>query len=318
MGGGDHVKNFVLIGAAGYVAPRHMAAIKAVGGNLVAAFDPHDSVGVLDSYFPECRYFQEFERLDRFVQKKLSGGELIDFVSICSPNYLHDSHSMWAMRIGADAITEKPIVLHARNLDHLRLVEEETGRKVWAVLQLRHHPEVEKLKAGMVGDDHIVSITYHTPRGAWYGHTWKGDTKKSGGVCTNIGIHLFDLCAWLLGKSTAIWVNDSSDESVAGAGVFEKGAVYFDLSIGAHLKRERKFDVDGVVIDLSEGFEDLHAAAYRAIMCGAGFGIDQARTAIELVERIRDKAETDRLIKEIDVRRSLNQPMEKTAGPSID
>lgn len=311
MGGGDQVKNFILIGAAGYVAPRHMAAIKAVGGNLIAALDQHDSVGVLDSYFPECRYFQEIERLDRFVQKMLSGGELIDFVSVCSPNYLHDAHSMWAMRIGADVICEKPIVLHARNLDQLQRVEEETGRKVWAVLQLRHHPEIEKLKAGVDGSEHIVSIVYHTPRGAWYRHTWKGDERKSGGVATNIGIHLFDLCAWLFGKPSAIWVNDSSDEMVVGSVVFEKKAAYFDLSIGAHLKRERKFDVDGVVINLSEGFEYLHASAYRAIMCGAGFGIDQARPALEVVEFIREKAGDDKLLRDIMNRRSTFDPIEK-------
>lgn len=304
MGGGDQVKNFVLIGAAGYVAPRHMAAIKAVGGNLVAAFDPHDSVGVLDSYFPECRYFQEFERLDRFVQKKLSGGDLIDYVSICSPNYLHDSHSMWAMRIGADAICEKPIVLHARNLDQLKRVEEETGRRVWAVLQLRHHPEIKKLKAVGVGSEALVSIVYHTPRGAWYSHSWKGDQRKSGGVATNIGIHLFDLSVWLLGRSLGGFVNESSESAIIGAATFDSGMVYFDLSIQSGIERVRRFEINGAAIDLSEGFEDLHSEAYRVIVRGDGFGIEDARGAIEIVEHIRSKAETDRLIKEIAAHRN--------------
>ena len=298
-------KRFVLIGAAGYVAPRHMRAIKEVGGELVAAYDPHDSVGVLDSYHPECRYFSEFERFDRYVQKILSGGGVIDYAAICSPNYLHDAHCRWAMRIGADAICEKPIVLHERNLDELQRVEEETGRRVWAILQLRHHPAVVRFKERMDDGLCVCRIQYHTPRGRWYAHTWKGDERKSGGVVTNIGIHLFDLCGYLFGGMWSVSLTECDEQSVVGAVEFNEGGVRFDLSIAGGVNRVRRFEIDGQVLDLSKGFEDLHTESYREIVGGKGWGIDDARPAIRLVETIRDKIELQRMFECITKQREV-------------
>lgn len=291
----DERKQFVLIGAAGFVAPRHMRAIKDVGGELVAAFDPHDSVGVLDSYFPECRYFSEFERFDRFVQKILSGGGAIDSAAICSPNYLHDAHCRWAMRIGADAICEKPIVLHERNLDELKRVEEETGRRVYAILQLRHHPAVVRFREQMDDHMHICRIKYHTPRGRWYAHTWKGDERKSGGLVTNIGIHLFDLCGHLFGGVWSMHMTDCSADRVSGAMEFNEGGVRFDLSIAGGIDRVRRFEIDGQALDLSVWFEQLHSESYRDIIRGQGWGIEDARPAIRIVEQLREKIERERL-----------------------
>ena len=302
----DERRRFVLIGAAGFVAPRHMAAIKAIGGDLIAAFDPHDSVGILDSYFPECRYFSEFERFDRFCQKFLSGGGMIDFATIASPNYLHDSHCRWAMRIGADAICEKPVVLNERNLDELSRVEAETGRRVWAILQLRHHPDVIRFREQMVDDDMCVCrIKYHTPRGLWYAHSWKGDERKSGGIVTNIGIHLFDICGHLFGGVDSIYLTENDDNRVAGAVQFNEGGVRFDLSIACGIERVRRFEIDGQVLDLSKGFEDLHAESYREIAAGNGWGIDDARPAIRLVEAIREKIELQRMFERMTQRRAV-------------
>ena len=309
-------KQFVLIGAAGFVAPRHMHAIKEIGGELVAAYDPHDSVGVLDSYFPQCRYFSEFERFDRFVQKILSGGGAIDYAAVCSPNYLHDAHCRWAMRVGADPVCEKPVVLHERNLDELQRVEEETGRRVWAILQLRRHPAVLRFKDQMDGDGYIVQIKYHTPRGAWYAHAWKGDERKSGGVAMNIGVHLFDLCGYLFGNPLSCFVNRANEQSVVGAMEFAKGGVRFDLSIESGIERVRKFEIDGAVLDLSKGFESLHVGSYQAIVDGSGWGIQDARPAIRLVEIVRRKIEHERLFNLMTSARSAEIASVKFAGPS--
>lgn len=314
---GTEKKSFILIGAAGYVAPRHMAAIKAVDGDLIAALDPHDSVGILDSYFPSCRYFSEFERLDRWAQSFLSGGGSIDYVSICSPNWLHDAHCRWALRIGAEAICEKPLVINERNLDQLARVEHETGGRVWAVLQLRHNESARRFKAGMVGDLYIARIVYHTPRGAWYRHAWKGDEKRSGGIITNIGIHLLDLCGWFFGEPITCYVNRADEQSIEGVVDFVRGGVAFNLSIRQGCERMRRFEIDGMVLDLSDRFEMLHVETYRAILRGDGLGIEDARPAVRLAEMLREKAETNWIIDRLIQRRGADLVRQKIAGPSM-
>jgi UDP-N-acetyl-2-amino-2-deoxyglucuronate dehydrogenase len=292
-----------------------MAAIKSIGGRLVAAFDPHDSVGVLDKHFPECRFFSEFERFDRYCNKLSSRGEPIDFVAIASPNYLHDAHCLWAMRIGADAICEKPLVLNERNLDELARGEQATGRRVWAILQLRHHPAAVAFKKGATGDEYVAKIRYHTPRGAWYRHSWKGDEKKSGGVATNIGIHLFDLCTWFFGENISAWVDRATEIEIVGGASFEKGGVWFNLSIDPEVKPARVFEIDGGELDLSTGFDALHSIAYREIVSGSGFGIEAARPGIRLVERIRKQAGYTVMIADLMAQRALDRLARKTAGP---
>lgn len=282
--------NFVLIGAAGFVAPRHMAAIKSVGGNLIAALDPHDSVGVLDSYFPACRYFSEFERFDRFCELYRHGEGTIDFVSICSPNYLHDAHCRFALRIGADAICEKPLVLYSRNLDQLAHLEQETGRRIWNVLQIREHPalrsHVEQFKTGV----HEVEIEYVTPRGQWYAHSWKGDILKSGGIGTNIGIHLFDAVLWLFGGLVNVSLQHAQDDSIAGNINLRRAHVQFRLSISNGQCVRRVFKIDGEQIDLGGAFGELHNAIYQKSVSGLGYGLETVRHAIELAEKIRKLA----------------------------
>ena len=282
--------NFVLIGAAGYVAPRHMAAIKSVGGDLIAALDPHDSVGVLDSYFPNCRYFSEFERFDRFCELYRHGEGRIDFVSVCSPNYLHDAHCRFGLRIGADVICEKPLVLHARNLAQLEQAEQETGRRIWNVLQIREHTEIvsriEEFKTGF----HQVEIEYVTPRGSWYAHSWKGDEKKSGGIVANIGIHLLDAATFLFGPVTKIDSVTANEESVMGHIHLERAWVRFRLSISHGNSARRVFQIDGEMIDLGGQFSELHNAVYQKSVSGLGYGIRDTWAAIELVEKIRDMA----------------------------
>lgn len=400
------MKRFALIGAAGYIAPRHMKAIAETGNELVAAYDPNDSVGVIDSYFPKADFFTEFERFDRHIEKLRRGGNPVDYVSICSPNYLHDAHIRFALRSGAHAICEKPIVLNPWNVDALAEIEAETGLRVYTILQLRLHPAIQALKQrydDYTGDPLDVDLTYITSRGSWYHHSWKGDTSKSGGIATNIGVHFFDMLAWVFGGEgveegrikkeeegwekekekeeevgrmkgedvkkfkVAInrWENEggsiaprpgymlreedlrepgSSDpgsgdtiggsstggDSTGGGAIsggtgrpqtlgngrgwdvtverlerdiasgilhLPKARVRWMLSINAdHLPDEQKakgqrtyrsIRVEGQEVEFSEGFTDLHTASYNDILAGRGFGLNDARTSIEIVHAIR-------------------------------
>ena len=275
---------FALIGAAGYVAPRHMKAIKDVGGELVAVLDPHDSVGVLDFMAPGCLYFRDPERFERWLLKNP-----VDYVSVCSPNYLHDSHCIMGLRAGADVICEKPLVCHERNIDFLSQIEEETGKSVNVVLQCRLHPEVVEARNKIKDEHTLVQVDYTTPRGPWYQYSWKGDTEKSGGLATNIGIHLFDLCSWLFGNfiSNRDVINYSSFAS--GRLNLTRATVDWKLATEGTKRRSFKFDCDGMghEIDLTSGFDDLHTETYNRILSGSGYGIEEIRTATKIVEDIR-------------------------------
>jgi UDP-N-acetyl-2-amino-2-deoxyglucuronate dehydrogenase len=297
------MKNFALIGAAGYVAPRHMKAIKATGQRLVAALDPNDSVGVIDGYFPEADFFTEFERFDRYVDKMRRSGDSrkIDYVSICSPNYLHDSHMRFALRSGADAICEKPIVLNPWNIDGLAEIERDTGRKINTILQLRLHPailEVRRRTAETPANaKHEVELTYVTSRGHWYLRSWKGDVKKSGGIATNIGVHFFDMLHFVFGRLQANRVHLASDTKAAGYLEYERARVRWFLSIDLEDVPEdlrnrgqrtyRSITVDGQEVEFSDGFTDLHERSYEEILAGRGFGLEENRTAVETVASIR-------------------------------
>ncbi len=295
--------NFALIGAAGYIAPRHMQAIKDTGNNLVAALDKFDSVGIIDSYFPEADFFTEFERFDRHIDKLKRTGTKIDFVSICSPNYLHDSHIRFALRHGANAICEKPLVLNPWNIDALEEIERETGKKVFTILQLRLHPAIIALKKEMdeapVGKKFEVDLTYITSRGNWYQHSWKGDESKSGGVATNIGIHFFDMLLWIFGKPLNSELTARSDYHAAGVLNLEKANINWFLSINSdHLPDEatqkgkrthRLLTIEGREIEFSDGFTELHTNSYKEILKGNGFGLKEARASIELVHSFRTK-----------------------------
>jgi len=297
------MRNFALTGVAGYIAPRHLKAIQDTGHRLVAALDPSDSVGVLDSYFPECAFFTEYERFDRHLEKLKRKGEAerVHYVSICSPNHLHDAHIRTALRVGADAVCEKPLVLNPWNLDALQELEGETGQRVWTVLQLRVHPALVDLKrrldAGASTGKHDVTLTYVTGRGEWYRHSWKGMVEKSGGVATNIGVHFFDLLVWLFGPVERVETHALDARTGAGFLELARARVRWFLSIDlAHLPEERRargertfrsLDVDGAEIEFSGGFADLHTEVYRRTLAGQGFGIDDARAAIALVHRIR-------------------------------
>ncbi|MBN1461773.1 MAG: Gfo/Idh/MocA family oxidoreductase [Armatimonadetes bacterium] len=303
--------NFALIGVAGYIAPRHLAAIKEVGGRLVAATDPHDAVGRLDALGFGIRYFPEIERFDRFLfkQHRAPGGAPVDFVSVCTPNYLHDAHVRLALRNGANAICEKPLVINPWNLDQLQELEEETGKSVFTVLQLRLHPSILALKTKLDAEHaarskkslaarrHQVSLTYVTSRGAWYDVSWKGQAEKSGGVAVNIGIHFFDLLLWLFGPSKDVRVHLSEPRRMAGSLELERADVHWLLSVDhvdlppqavdAGRTTHRSLQVDGEEVEFSDGFADLHTDVYRATLAGRGFGIVDARPSIELTYRIR-------------------------------
>ncbi len=295
--------NFALIGAAGYIAPRHMQAIKDTGNNLVAALDKFDSVGIIDSYFPKADFFTEFERFDRHVDKLKRTGTKIDFVSICSPNYLHDSHIRFALRHGANAICEKPLVLNPWNIDALEEIERETGKKVFTILQLRLHTAIIALKKEIdeapAGKKFEVDLTYITSRGNWYQHSWKGDESKSGGVATNIGIHFFDMLLWIFGKPLNSELTARSDYHAAGVLNLEKADINWFLSINSdHLPDEakqkgkrthRSLAIEGREIEFSEGFTELHTNSYKEILKGNGFGLKEARASIELAHGFRVK-----------------------------
>ncbi|GAB4224243.1 MAG: Gfo/Idh/MocA family oxidoreductase [Acidobacteriota bacterium] len=296
-------RNFALIGAAGFVAPRHMQAIHDTGNVLVAACDRSDNVGILDRWFPDCRFFTEIERFDRHLEKLRRRGddERVHAVSICSPNYLHDAHIRLALRLHATAICEKPLVINPWNLDQLEALEQEYGTRVYSILQLRLHPDLAALKrrldAARNAGGHDVVLTYVTRRGRWYDVSWKGRPEQSGGVAMNIGVHFFDLLMWLLGPCRASEVHLAEPRRMAGALELERGTVRWFLSVEAEdLPEEvraagrhawRSITLDGEEIEFSGGFTDLHTRSYREILDGRGFGIADARPSIELVHRIR-------------------------------
>jgi len=298
------MKNFAITGAAGYVAPRHLKAIKKTGNNLIAAFDPHDSVGVLDQYFSETQYFYDFERFDRHLEKlkRSNPSEMIDYLSICSPNHLHDAHIRLALRLGADAICEKPIVLNPWNLDLLQKLEKETGRRVYTILQLRVHPSILKLKEQIESSKskkkYDVLLTYITSRGPWYQFSWKGDAHKSGGIGTNIGIHFFDLLGWLFGGLLSSQVYLSSPNKMSGFLELKNANVRWFLSIDkndlppeatANNKRTyRSIKINNEEMEFTEGFTELHTRVYEKILSGNGDGIDIARPSVEIAYKIRN------------------------------
>lgn len=296
------MKNFALIGAAGYIAPRHMKAIKDTGNNLVAALDKHDNVGILDSYFPECDFFTEFERFDRHLDKLRRKGQKVDYVSVCSPNYLHDSHIRFALRQGADAICEKPLVLNPWNLDALEEIEKETGKKIYTILQLRLHPSIiafrEKVLNGPKNKVYDVDLRYITSRGNWYHVSWKGDVSKSGGIATNIGIHFFDMLIWIFGSVKVNEVKAREGEHAEGFLELERARVNWFLSINdEHVPEQvrktgkrtfRSLTIENEEIEFSDGFTDLHTVSYQHILDGSGFGIGDAKASIEAVHAIRN------------------------------
>lgn len=297
------MKNFALIGAAGYIAPRHMKAIKDTNNNLLAAYDKGDSVGVIDSHFPNADFFVEFERFDRHIEKlKYEKDTYLDFVSICSPNYLHDAHIRFALRSGADAICEKPLVLNPWNIDKLQKVEEKTGKKVYNILQLRVHPSIialkEKVKNAKKDTKFEVDLTYLTSRGHWYQTSWKGDVSKSGGIATNIGVHFYDMLSWIFGDVQENIVHVHEKDRAAGYLEFENARVRWFLSINAdYLPKEvkakgqstyRSITINGEELEFSGGFTDLHTMVYKDILEGKGYGLGAARTAIEIVHSIRN------------------------------
>jgi len=295
-------KNFGIIGVAGYIAVRHLHAIKETGNNLLASLDKFDSVGRIDSYFPESDFFVEFERFDRHFDKLKRTGTKIDYVSICSPNYLHDSHIRFALRHQAEAICEKPIVLNPWNIDALQEIENETGRKIYTVLQLRLHPKIlelrEKIRNGPKDKIYDIDMTYITSRGNWYSISWKGDIQKSGGVATNIGIHFFDMLSWIFGDTRKNIVHISKPDKAAGYLELENARVrwflsldYNDIPDSAKKTGKRTFrsiTVNGEEIEFSEGFGDLHTLTYREILAGRGFGLKEARQSVETAYTIRN------------------------------
>lgn len=293
------MKTFALIGAAGYIAPRHLKAIKETGNNLIAAMDKFDQVGILDSYFPNADFFTEFERFDRHIDKLRRVGTKIDYVSICTPNYLHDAHIRFCLRHHADAICEKPLVLNPWNVDALSEIEIETGQRINNILQLRLHPSIIALKESTKdhSSQYDVDLTYITSRGNWYANSWKGDISKSGGIATNIGIHFFDMLIWVFGKVSSSIVHAMQPDIAAGVLELENARVRWLLSINSdHLPKEvkqrgqrtfRSIKMGGKEIEFSEGFTDLHTRSYEEILAGKGFGLEHVRPSIELAYNIR-------------------------------
>ncbi|HEX7282434.1 MAG TPA: Gfo/Idh/MocA family oxidoreductase [Vicinamibacterales bacterium] len=301
-------KNFAMTGVAGFVAARHLKAIHDTGHRLVAAVDPHDAVGILDRYAFDVRFFTEFERFDRHLEKLKRGREedRVHYLSVCSPNYLHDSHMRLALRVGADVICEKPLVINPWNLDGLQQLEDETGRRVYTVLQLRLHPALLEFKERLRqegGKRHRVQLAYLTARGRWYDVSWKGVEERSGGIVTNIGIHFFDLLVWLFGDVQSSAVNLREFKRAAGTMTLRNADVEWYLSAEASdLPFEpqpgtkttfRAITVDGRQLEFSEGFTDLHTRVYQEVFAGRGFGIADARPSIELSHQIRHAPITD-------------------------
>lgn len=293
--------NFSILGLGGYIAPRHLKAIKETGHQLLCGYDKADNVGIIDSYFPNASFFTEFERFDRFVDKSIRDGKKLDYVSVCTPNYLHDSHIRFGLKHHAHVICEKPIVLNTRNLLGLMELEKETGKQVYTILQLRHHPALIELKKKIdnAPKDKIfdVDLTYITSRGLWYYTSWKGDVAKSGGIATNIGVHFFDMLCWIFGKMKKNEVHQLTHDRAAGYLELERARVKWFLSINydtipEHIKKSgartyRSLLMDGEEIQFSEGFTDLHTVSYANIINGTGFGLKDAFSSIEIVEKIR-------------------------------
>ena len=297
------IKKFALIGASGYIAPRHMRAIQDTGHQLIAAVDPNDSVGIIDSYFPNASFFTEFERFDRHLEKLKRRGEKVDYISICSPNYLHDAHIRFGLRYGADVICEKPIVLNPWNLDALAEIEQESNHRVFNILQLRLHTTIialkEKVAASPPHKVFDVDLTYITSRGLWYYASWKGRQEKSGGIATNIGVHFFDMLQWVFGSVKENIVHIRSHDRAAGYLELDKARVRWFLSIdydtlppevkAARKRTFRSIKIEDEELEFTTGFEDLHTASYSDIVNGGGFGLKEARNAIDLVHQIRIK-----------------------------
>jgi len=301
------MKNFALIGASGYIAPRHMRAIKDTGNQLIAALDPYDGIGIMDSNFPEASFFTEFERFDRFVDKwHRDSGNKIEYMSICSPNYLHDSHIRFALKNGADAICEKPLVLNPWNINQLKLIEKETGQKIYNILQLRLHSSIIALKKRITRElkenpDRVydIDLTYLTSRGKWYFVSWKGDQSKSGGIASNIGVHFFDMLCWIFGSVEENIVHLKTADTNAGFLKLKNANVKWFLSVNYNyipdeiknkgLTTFRSIKVDGNAIEFSGGFTELHTRSYEEIIKGNGFGLDEAYGSIEMVSHIRNQ-----------------------------
>lgn len=296
-------KNFAITGVAGYIAPRHLKAIRDTGNRLAAAMDPHDSVGMLDQFSFDVRFFTEFERFDRHLEKLRRGPEenRVHYLSICSPNHLHDAHCRLALRVGADAICEKPLVINHWNLDQLQEIENETGRRINTVLQLRVHPKLIQLRNSLQADtggrQHEVVLTYITARGRWYDVSWKGSEEKSGGIATNIGVHFFDLLVWLFGEVGDCRVHHSDGKRMAGFLELGRARVKWFLSVDSsdlpfeakpgRRSTYRSITIDGHELEFTDGFTDLHTRVYEEVLAGRGFGINDVRSSIELVGRIR-------------------------------
>lgn len=298
--------NFALIGAAGYIAPRHMKAVKDTNNNLVAALDKNDSVGIIDSYFPNASFFTEFERFDRFIDKyHRENDKKIEYIGICSPNYLHDSHIRFSLKSGAHAICEKPLVLNPHNIDQLKLIEKETGKRVYNILQLRLHPSIIALKQRVTQElqenpnkIYDIDLTYLTSRGKWYFISWKGDISKSGGVATNIGVHFYDMLTYIFGEVQESTVHIKQDDVNAGFLRLKNANVRWFLSVNydyipsqiqqAGQRTYRSITVNGEEIEFSGGFTDLHTRSYEEILKGNGFGLDEAYGSIETVANIRN------------------------------
>ena len=298
------MKNFGITGVAGYIAPRHLKAIKDTGNNLVAAVDPHDSVGILDRYFTNVSFFTEFERFDRHLEKlrRMSSNEKIDYLTICSPNHLHDAHIRLALRLGANAICEKPLVLNPWNLDALQELEKDYDGRVFTILQLRVHPSLIELKNKLQYEkkkNHDVVLTYITSLGPWYKYSWKSDIHKSGGIATNIGIHFFDLLMWYFGRTERIEVHYSSEDKMSGYIELESANVKWFLSLDRSdlpeelIKRGkttfRQIKVDDKEVEFTDGFTDLHTKVYSETLEGRGSGLETARPSVELVYKIRNE-----------------------------
>jgi len=282
--------NFGLIGAAGYVAPRHMEAIKETGHELKVALDPHDSMGILDKYFPDCKFFTQRERFDRHIVKH----EHLDYIVVCSPNYLHESHCKFGMRLGADVICEKPLALTVENAVQLQMVEKQTGKKIYSILQLRLHPVIKLLKEKLSDEKRLVDLRYITPRGPWYFQSWKGKEGQSGGIETNIGIHFFDMLIWLFGNVQSFEITERSKKRSIGIMELERANVTWFLSLDKNdlpnpsKPFHRRMIVDGKEVEFDSVFSELHTESYKEILAGRGFGIKETLKAIKLVSEIRE------------------------------
>lgn len=294
--------NFALIGAAGYIAPRHLKAIKDTGNNLLCAYDKFDSVGRLDSSFPDCSFFTEQELFDRFCSKQMQTDNPLQWLTVCTPNYTHDAFIRYGLRLGCDVICEKPVVLNPYNIDALEKVEQETGHKAYNILQLRLHDSIAALKKkvdeGPVDKIYDVDLTYITSRGKWYYTSWKGDVHKSGGIATNIGVHFYDMLQWIFGPVEENIVHVMSFDRVAGYLGLKKARVRYFLSINSDCLPEnavqgekrtyRTLSIDGDEFEFSQGFTELHTLSYQKILSGEGFRISEARPCIEIVSQIRN------------------------------